>query len=73
MNSEKHSYKFKQLMRKGNVNGALRLLINNMGNGILPLFDETLQMLNLKHLEAQQTHHETMLQGPKKTNTQYGL
>ena len=48
MNIEKLSYKLKQLMRKGNVNGALRLLTNNMSNGILPLSNETLPMLSLK-------------------------
>ena len=40
MNMEKPSYKSKQLMQKGNVNVALRLLTNNMSNGIL-LSDET--------------------------------
>ena len=29
--------KFKELMEKGNVNGALKLLINEMSNGILLL------------------------------------
>ena len=53
-------------MQKSNANGALRLLTNNMNNGILPLFDETLQILSLKHSEAQQAHHEALLQGPKK-------
>ena len=48
------------------VNGALRLLTNNMSNEILPLSDKTLQILSLKHPEAQQAHHEATLQGPKK-------
>ena len=34
-------------MQKGNVNGALRLLTNDMSNGILPLSNKTLQMLSL--------------------------
>ena len=59
-------YKFKQLMQKGSVNGALRLLTNNSSNGVLPLSDETLQILSLKHPEPQQAHHEAMLQGPKR-------
>ena len=42
MNLQKISMKFKHLMQKGNVNGALNLLIKNMSNGILPLTDETL-------------------------------
>ena len=29
-------------MQKGNVNGALKILTNNMSGGILPLTDETL-------------------------------
>ena len=53
-------------MQKINANGALRLLTNNMSNGILPLSDETLQNLSLKHPEAQQAHHEALLQRPKK-------
>ena len=32
-------------MQKSNVNGALRLSNNNMSDGILPLSDETLQIL----------------------------
>ena len=66
INIEKLSFKFKQLMQKSNVNGALRLLINNMSNRILPLSNETLQILSLKHPEAQQAHHEAMLQVPKR-------
>ena len=38
----KISVKFKQLMHNGNVNGALKLLTNEMSNGILPLTEETL-------------------------------
>ena len=41
MNIEKLSLKFKQLMQRGNVNRALRLLTNNMSNGVLPLSKET--------------------------------
>ena len=37
-----------------------------MSNRILPLSNEILQMLSLKHQEAQQTHHEATLQGPKR-------
>ena len=66
MNVEKLSSKFKQLMRKSNVNGGLRLLTNNLSNGILPLSDETLQILSRKHPEAQQAYHEAILQGAKK-------
>ena len=44
MNLQKISMKLKHLMQKGNVNGALNLLIKNMSNGILPLTDETLHL-----------------------------
>ena len=32
-------------MQKGNINGALKVLNNNMNGDILPLTDETLQLL----------------------------
>ena len=65
MNVEKHSSKFKQLMQISNLNGALRLLTNNMSNVIPPLSVEILQILSLKHPEAQQVHQEALLQGQK--------
>ena len=40
MNIEKISLKFKNMMSQGNVNGALKLLTENMSNGILPLNDK---------------------------------
>ena len=45
MNIEKISLKFKNMISKGNVNEALKLLMENMLNGILPLNDKTLKML----------------------------
>ena len=42
------------------------LLTNNMRNGILPLSDETLQRLSLKHPEAKQVRYEAMLQCSKR-------
>ena len=45
MNIEKISLKFKNMMSKGNVNEALKLLMENMLNRILPLNDKTLKML----------------------------
>ena len=38
-------------MKKGNVNAAIDLLSENMGNKILPLNIETLKRLKLKHLQ----------------------
>ena len=49
---KKISLKFKNLMSKGNVNGALKLLTKNMSYEILPLTDKTLKMLKQKHPEA---------------------
>ena len=63
MNLQKISMKFKHLMQKGNVSGALKLLTNNMSNGILPLTDETLHLLRTKHPEIQNAHEEVLLQG----------
>ena len=58
------SKKFKFQMQKGNVNGALKILTNNMSGGILPLKDGTLQLLNLKHPDAKDNSQQTLLQGP---------
>ena len=64
MNIVKISSKFKDLMQKGNVNGALKLLTNNMSNGILTLTDETLQLLHAKHPESKEATPDVLLQGP---------
>ena len=45
MTTAKISLKFKNLMSKGNVNGALEVLTDNMHSGILPLNKETLELL----------------------------
>ena len=39
--------KFTALMRKGNVNAAINLLTENIRNGMLPLNNETLNLLRL--------------------------
>ena len=64
MNIEKISLKFKNMMNKGNVNGVLKLLTENMSNGILPLTDNTLKMLKQKHPETNEPPQEVLLQGP---------
>ena len=43
------SKKFAEYMNKGNINSAIKLLSNNMENGILPLNDTTLNILKQKH------------------------
>ena len=51
-------------MQKGNNNGTLKILTNNMSGGILPLTDETLQLLELNHLDAKDTSQQALLQWP---------
>ena len=58
------SRKFRDLMQKGEVNGALTLLTNNMANGILPLNEQTLKLIKQKHSEAQDIILDVTLQGP---------
>ena len=50
-------------MQKGNVNGALKLLTDNMENGILPLNEETLAALRMKHPNAAPADPEILLPG----------
>ena len=64
MNIEKISLKFKNMVSKGNVNGVLKPLAENMSNGILPLTDKTLKMLKQKHPEANEPLQAGVLQGP---------
>ena len=44
--------KFVEEMQKGNVNGALKLLTDNMDHGILPLNDDSISKLKMKHSQA---------------------
>ena len=61
MKIEKISLKFKNMMSIGNVNGALKLLTENMSNGIFPfLTDKTLKMLKQKHPEANESLQEVV-------------
>ena len=55
---------FRILMSKGNVNGAIKLLTNNMSNRILPLTDATLQLPKQKHPESRQPPPEVLIKGP---------
>ena len=63
MNIEKISLKFKNMINKGNVKGALKLLTESMSNGMLPLNDKTLTMLKQKHPKANEPPQEVLLQG----------
>ena len=57
---------FQNLMIKGNVNGALRLLSisNSNSNGILPLTEDTMEELRMKHPEANSLNDDLLLNGP---------
>ena len=59
------SKQFVMMMEKGNVNGALKVLTNNMSNGILLLNDETLNLLKDKHPEAKPADEDILIQGEK--------
>ena len=60
-------------MEKRNVNDALRLLTNNMSNGTLPLSNDTLQLLHLKHPEHQEAHNEAVITRFNQASPQHSL
>ena len=51
-------------MSRGNVNGTLKLLTNNMSNGIVPLCYKALDILKLKHPEPMKSSPETLVKAP---------
>ena len=51
-------------MSKGYINGAKKLLTDNMSGGILPLDDKTLDLLIQKHPEPRNISDDVLLQGP---------
>ena len=55
------SKKFTREMRKGNINSAMKLLADNMQNGILPLNDQTLHQIKQKHPHGKDAHPEVLL------------
>ena len=55
------SKKFTREMRKGNVHNAMKLLTNNMKNGVLPLNKKTLEQLKQKHPQRHDGDPEIML------------
>ena len=61
------SRKFREHMSKGNVNSAIKLLTNNMGNGILPLNEDTINLLKVKHPDGKKVREDATLQGPIQT------
>ena len=55
------SKKFLEQMQKSNVDSAITLITNNMQNGILPLTDTTLKLLNQKYPKSAPTTEEVLL------------
>ena len=51
-------------MEEGDVNGAIKVITNNMSGGVLPLNDETLKTLAQKHPEESPLPEDMILQGP---------
>ena len=53
--------KVKNYMKKGNINTALKLITNNMQDGILPLNNETLNKLKEKHPKSKNANNDVLL------------
>ena len=63
-NSENNiSKKFAGLMKNGKVSAAVKLLTENAQGGILPLNDETINLLREKHPEGKDTDPNCLLEG----------
>ena len=57
---ENISKQFATLMKNGNVTAAVNLITDNMKNGILPLSDETMTLLQEKHPEGAELDRTTI-------------
>ena len=57
------SKKFAGLMKNGKVSAAVKLLTENAQGGILPLNDETINLLQEKHPEGKDTDPNCLLEG----------
>ena len=57
----KFQKKITHKMRKDNVHNAMKLLTNNMKNGVLPLNKKTLEQLKQKHPQRSDADPEIML------------
>ena len=64
MTISKISFKFKNLMSKGNDTRALKLFTDSMYSGILPLNKDTLELLVIKHPEPREPSSDILMQGP---------
>ena len=54
--------RFLKQTEKGNINGALKFLTDNMQNGILPLNDETLRLIHQKLPAPKEADVDILLQ-----------
>ena len=54
---------YSKLIGKESINRELKLLTNNITNGILPLDEKTLSSLEQKHLLLQPAYEETLTNG----------
>ena len=61
MSTNEISKRFIEKMSNGTINGAIKLLSDNMQNGILPLNDETLKLLKQKHAHGKAPTNDALL------------
>ena len=54
-------------MSTGNVNSAIKLLLNNINGGVLPLNKETFALLKVKHPVGKAASEDFKLHGPLPT------
>ena len=48
-------------MQQGKINGAIKLLTNNMQNGVLPLNEKTLELMRQKHTKKSSATESILL------------
>ena len=53
-------------MQKSNTNGALKVLTNEVSNGILPVTEEALSQVEIKHPDNRDASVDELLNGPIK-------
>lgn len=61
----KLSQKFDLMMEKGNVDRPLKLLPDDMPNGVLSPYDKTLKRLMHKHPNSRELNEKIILKGEK--------
>ena len=65
-NDEDILMSFRRLMSNGKINAAMKVLENTNGTGILPINNDTTNMLNDKHPKGEDDKKDMILQGPLK-------